>query len=110
MLRILLFVGTNLAVMLLLGVVMSVLQGVFGVHLGNIGALIVMSGVFGMGGALVSLALSKTIAKWTTGAKVITEPRGEAEAWLLSTVRRQADAAGVGMPEVAVYDAPDMNA
>ena len=110
MLRILLFIGTNLAVMLLLGVVMSVLQGVFGVQLGNMGSLLVMSGVFGMGGAFISLAMSKMIAKWTTGAQVITQPRGEAEAWLLSTVRRQADAAGVGMPEVAIYDAPDMNA
>ena len=110
MLRILLFLGTNLAVMVLLGVVMSVLQGVFGVRLGNTGALIVMSGVFGMGGALISLALSKRIAKWTTGAQVITQPRNKAESWLVSTVRRQAEAAGVGMPEVAIYDAPDMNA
>ena len=110
MLRILLFLGTNLAVMLLLGVVMSVLQGVFGVRLGNMGGLIVMSGVLGMGGALISLALSKTIAKWTTGAQVLVQPRTEIESWLLSTVKRQADAAGIGMPEVAIYDAPDMNA
>ena len=110
MLRILLFLGTNLAVMLLLGVVMSVLQGVFGVRLGNMGGLIVMSGVLGMGGALISLAMSKMIAKWTTGAQVITQPRTEAESWLMATVKRQAEAAGIGMPEVAIYDAPDMNA
>ncbi|HTM62263.1 MAG TPA: protease HtpX, partial [Burkholderiales bacterium] len=70
----------------------------------------VMSGVFGMGGALISLAMSKMIAKWTTGAQVITQPRTEAESWLMSTVKRQAEAAGIGMPEVAIYNAPDMNA
>jgi len=110
MMRIVLFLATNLAVMVLLGVVMTVLQVVFGVKLGNTGSLLVMSAVFGMGGSLISLAMSKQIAKWTTGAQVITDPRNESEAWLLATVRRQADQAGVGMPEVAIYDAPDMNA
>jgi heat shock protein HtpX len=83
---------------------------VFGVRLGNMGGLLVMAAVFGMGGSLISLAMSKTIAKWTTGAQVITQARNADEAWLLATVQRQAQAAGVGMPEVAVYDAPDMNA
>jgi heat shock protein HtpX len=110
MLRILLFLGTNLAVMALLGLVMAVLQGVFGVHLGNTGALLVMAAVFGMGGSFISLALSKTIAKWTTGAQVIVQPRDETQSWLLATVQRLAQKAGVGTPEVAVYDAPDMNA
>jgi heat shock protein HtpX len=110
MMRIVLFLATNLAVMALLGVVLSVLQGVFGIRLGNTGGLLVMAGVFGFGGAFISLAMSKWMAKRATGARVITEPRNEPEAWLLNTVRRQAEAAGIGMPEVAVYDAPEINA
>lgn len=110
MMRIALFLATNLAVLVLLGIVMSVLQNVFGIQLGNTGALLLFAAVFGFGGAFISLALSKWMAKRTTGAEVITQPRNEAEAWLLSTVRRQADAAGIGMPEVAVYDAPEINA
>jgi heat shock protein HtpX len=108
--RIALFLATNLAVLVLLGIVMSVLQGVFGVQLGNTGALLVMAAVIGFGGAFISLALSKWMAKRATGAVVIEQPRSEAEAWLLDTVRRQARAAGIRMPEVAVYDAPELNA
>ena len=108
--RIFLFLATNLAVLVLLGAVLSVLQGVFGIRLGNTGGLLVMAAVFGFGGAFISLALSKWMAKRATGAQVITQPRNEAEAWLLQTVRRQAEAAGIGMPEVAVYDAPEINA
>ena len=108
--RIALFLATNLAVLVLLGIVMSVLQGVFGVQLGNTGGLLVMAAVIGFGGAFISLALSKWMAKRSTGAMVITQPRSEAEAWLLDTVRRQAQAAGIGMPEVAIYEAPELNA
>ena len=104
--RIALFLATNLAVMLLAGVVMSLL----GVHPGQMSGLLVMAGIFGFGGSLISLMLSKTMAKRATGAQVITQPRNEAEQWLLSTVQRQAQAAGIGMPEVAVYDAPEINA
>src|SRR3546814_4045598 len=68
------------------------------------------SDLFGFGGAFVSLLMSKWIAKRSTGAQVIGNPRNEAEQWLLDTVRRQAQAAGIGMPEVAVYDAPEINA
>src|SRR3546814_10765936 len=68
------------------------------------------SDLFGFGGAFVALLMSKWIAKRSTGAKVIGNPRNEAEQWLLDTVRRQAQAAGIGMPEVAVYDAPEINA
>src|SRR5690606_21784124 len=68
------------------------------------------SAVLGMGGSFISLAMSKWIAKWTTHAQVIERPSNPTEAWLLDTVRRQADKAGIGMPEVAIYDAPDMNA
>src|SRR3546814_8254413 len=66
----------------------------------NYQALLIFCFVFGMGGAFISLALSKTIAKWSTGAKVLKEPRSSSEMWLLQTVERQARAAGIGMPEV----------
>jgi heat shock protein HtpX len=108
--RILLLVATNFAVLLLLGIVLSILQSVFGVRLGNNGTLLVFAAVFGFGGAFVSLAISKWMAKRSTGAQVITQPRNELEAWLLNTVRRQAEAAGIGMPEVAIYEAPEINA
>jgi heat shock protein HtpX len=70
----------------------------------------VYAAVFGFGGAFISLAMSKTIAKWTTHARVIEQPENESERWLVATVRQLADKAGVGMPEVAIYDAPEMNA
>ncbi len=108
--RVLLLVGTNLAVLLLLGLVLQVAQAYFGFNLGSTWGLLLMAGVFGMGGSFISLALSKWMAKRSTGAQVITDPRNETERWLLDTVRRQAEAAGIGMPEVAIYDAPDVNA
>ncbi len=104
--RIALFLATNLAVMMLAGVVMSLL----GVNPNQMSGLLVMAALFGFGGSLISLLLSKTMAKRATGAQVIAQPRNEAEQWLLSTVQRQAQAAGIGMPEVAVYDAPEINA
>ncbi len=113
MMRILLFLGTNLAIMLVLGVVCSI----FGIDRWaysqtgiNLTGLLVMCAVFGMGGAFISLAMSKTIAKWSVGAQIIEQPRGEAEQWLMNTVRRHAQAAAIGMPDVALYDAPEMNA
>ena len=108
--RIALFIATNLAVMVLLGVVLSVLERVFGVRLGNNGTLLVFAAVFGFGGAFISLAMSKWVAKRTTGMHLIERPRNEAEAWLHDTVRRQAEAAGIRMPEVGIYDAPEINA
>ena len=108
--RVALFLATNLAVMVLLGIVLSVLQGVFGVTLGNNGVLLVFAALFGFGGSFISLALSKWMAKRTTGMRVIDQPRNESEAWLLATVRRQAEAAGIAMPEVGYYDAPEINA
>jgi heat shock protein HtpX len=108
--RIGLFLATNLAVLVLLGIVLSVLQGVFGVQLGDTGGLLVFAAIFGFGGAFISLAISKWAAKRQTGAQVITQPRNELEQWLVSTVRRQAEAAGIRMPEVAIYDAPEINA
>jgi heat shock protein HtpX len=108
--RIGLFLATNLAVLVLLGIVMSILQGVFGVQLGDTGGLLIFAAVIGFGGAFISLAISKWAAKRQTGAQVITEPRTDIERWLVSTLRRQAEAAGIKMPEVAVYDAPEINA
>ena len=113
MLRIILFLGTNLAIMLMLSAVATV----FGLdrwayshaHV-NLQGMLVLCAVFGMGGAFISLALSKMLAKMSVGAQVIVEPRGEAEVWLLNTVRQHAQNAGIGMPEVALYDAPEMNA
>lgn len=104
--RIALFLVTNLAVLFLAGIVMSVL----GVHPGQMGGLLVMAALFGFGGSLVSLLMSKWMAKRATGAQVIVQPRTGTERWLLATVQRQAQAAGIGMPEVAVYDAPEINA
>src|SRR5687768_3672156 len=108
--RVALFLATNLAVLVLLGIVMSVLQNVFGIRLGNEGGLLVMAAVFGFGGSIISLLMSKWIAKRTTGAHVIEQPRNDTERWLFDTVRRQARDAGIGMPEVAIYDAPEINA
>ncbi|KFL37627.1 protease HtpX [Arenimonas donghaensis] len=108
--RVGLFIATNLAVLVLLGIVMSVLQNVFGVTLGNNGALLLFAAVFGFGGAFISLAISKWMAKRSTGLHLITEPRNEGEAWLQATVKRQAEAAGIAMPEVGIYDAPEINA
>lgn len=104
--RMFLFLATNLAVLALVSVVMSIL----GVNPQQTSGLLVMAALFGFGGSIISLLLSKWIAKRTTGAQVITQPRNEAEQWLLSTVRRQAEQAGIGMPEVAIYDAPEINA
>ncbi|KFN50086.1 protease HtpX [Arenimonas composti] len=108
--RIALFLATNLAVLVLLGLVLSVLQGVFGIQLGNQGTLLVFAAVFGFGGAFVSLAISKWVARTTTRMHVITQPRNADEAWLLATVGRHAQAAGIRMPEVGIYDGPELNA
>ena len=111
--RIALFIGTNLAVLLLLSIVCHL----FGIDqmaaargYGGMGGLLAFAAVFGMGGAFISLAMSKMIARWSTGARVITQPQNETERWLVDTVRRHAQTAGIGMPEVAIYDAPEMNA
>jgi heat shock protein HtpX len=107
--RVILFLLTNLAVVLVLGVVLRLLgfERILderGVGL-NYEALLVFSAVFGMGGSFVSL-LSKFLAKRLTGCQVIAEPRSDLEMWLVSTVKRHADAAGISMPEVALYDGP----
>ncbi len=106
MLRIVLFLATNMAILILLGIVMSL----FGVDSRSTSGLLLMAAMFGMGGSLLSLAMSKWIAKSATGAKVIEIPSNPTEQWLYDTVRRMADKAEVGMPEVAIYNSPDMNA
>ncbi|WP_396615214.1 protease HtpX [Lysobacter soli] len=104
--RVSLFLATNFAVLILLSIVMSVL----GVNPQQFSGLLVMATVFGFGGSLFSLMISKWMAKRSTGAHVIEQPRNESEQWLVNTVRRQAEAAGIKMPEVAIYDAPEINA
>lgn len=104
--RITLFLATNLAVLALVSIVMSIL----GVRADQFTGLLIFAALFGFGGAFVSLLMSKWVAKRFTGAQVIENPRSEVEQWLVSTVRRQAEAAGIGTPEVAVYQAPEMNA
>ena len=104
--RIVLFVLTNLAVM----IVISIVVRIFGLDRAleanglNPGALLVYSAVVGFSGAIISLLLSKPIAKWSTGAQVIDTPRDEGQAWLLSTVKRLADKSGIRAPQVAVYE------
>src|SRR6202790_2647938 len=110
--RIFLFIVTNLAVLALLGLVVLIIEGVFGVRLGQGGAfgLLVFAAIFGFGGALISLALSKWTAKRMMGVRVITAPQSEVEQWLVGTVKRLADQAQIGMPEVGIFDADEMNA
>ena len=112
--RIALFLATNLAVILVLSVVLRLLgvdrildESGAGI---NYEALLILSLVIGFGGSFISLAMSKWMAKRSTGAQVITQPRNEVESWLLSVVERQARQAGIETPEVAIYQAPDMNA
>jgi heat shock protein HtpX len=107
--RVFLFVVTNLAVLLVLGVV-AYLFGVDRAAPGQYGALLAMAAIFGMGGSFISLAISKWSAKRMMGVRVITQPAGEAEQWLLATVSRHAQAAGIGMPEVGIFDSPQPNA
>ncbi|HUG22639.1 protease HtpX [Piscinibacter sp.] len=110
--RTFLFVMTNIAILVVLSIAVRVLgldrylteQGI------NYGSLLVFAAVFGMGGAFISLALSKWSAKRMVGAKVIAQPANATEQWVWDTVSRQAKAAGIGMPEVAIYDAPEVNA
>ena len=110
--RIFLFVATNLAVLALLALVIFIIEQVFGVHLagGGAGGLLVFAAVCGFGGALISLALSKWTAKRMMGVRVITSPQSDLERWLIGAVKRLADQAGIGMPEVGIFDAAEMNA
>jgi heat shock protein HtpX len=111
MLRIVLFLATNLAVLLMASIAMWVLTA-----LGVIPpdapytSMLIWCALFGFGGSILSLAMSKTVAKASTRAHVIETPSNDIERWLVGTVERQAKQAGIGMPEVAVFDSPDPNA
>lgn len=110
--RIFLFLITNMAIMLVLSISMRVLgvEPYLNASGLNLGSLLVFAGVMGMGGSLISLAISKWMAKTSVGAVVIETPANATEIWLVDTVRRQAAKAGIGMPEVAIFDSPDVNA
>jgi heat shock protein HtpX len=104
--RIILFVATNLAIVLVLGIVANLL-GVnrFLTANGlNLGALLGFALIMGFGGAFISLLLSKPIAKWSAGVQLISQPSNADEAWIVDTVRRFADKAGIGMPEVGIFE------
>ncbi len=112
--RIMLFLGTNIAIIIVLGTVLRLL-GVDRLLQADGGALdyqalLIFAAVFGMGGSFLSLAISKWMAKRAMGVRVIEKPANAREQWLIDTVRQQARAAGVGMPEVGIYDAPQVNA
>ena len=104
--RILLFVMTNLAVVLVLGVVASLLgvNRYLTANGLNLGALLGFALVMGFGGAIISLLISKPMAKWSAGVQIIEQPRNQDEAWIVDTVRKFADKAGIGMPEVGIFE------
>ncbi len=114
MMRLILFFGTNIAVL----AVATIAFKIFGIEdliaqsgaQINLTGLLIFSGIVGFAGSFISLAMSKWIALRSTGAHVIDQPRNRTEQWLIETVRRQAEGAGIGMPDVAIYDAPEMNA
>lgn len=108
--RIALLIGTNLAIIVVLSIVLNILMAVFGVDFGSYQGLFVFAALFGFGGAFISLLMSKWMAKRSTGAQVITNPRDETERWLVTTVAQQAQKAGIKMPEVAIYQSPEPNA
>ncbi len=104
--RILLFVGTNVAVVVVLGIISSIfgLNRYIGPNGLNLGSLLAFSLVMGFTGAIISLLISKPMAKWSSGVKVITDPSSSNEVWILDTVRKHAATAGIGMPEVGIYE------
>ncbi len=108
--RVILFLATNFAILIVLGLALSILMPVLGIDDQSNGGLLLMCAVFGMGGSFISLAMSKWIAKRSVGALVIEQPANQQETWLLDTVKRQAHQASIGMPEVAMWDSPEINA
>lgn len=108
--RIALFIATNLAIMVVLSIFLMVLSTVFGINFRmggpelNLGPLMLFSLVVGFTGSFISLLMSKQMAKWTMKLQLITQPSNPMERWLVDTVRRQAEKAGIGMPEVAIYE------
>ncbi|PHR66967.1 protease HtpX [Pseudidiomarina marina] len=110
MFRIALFLATNLAILLVLGVVMNLVLPALGVEPTQYQGLFIFAALFGFGGAFISLAMSKWLAKRSVGAQVINQPRNGTEQWLVNTIAAQAQKAGIPMPEVAIYDSPEPNA
>jgi heat shock protein HtpX len=109
--RVSLFILTNIAVMVVLSVVVQVVGRWYPAVAGqNMTGLLIVSAIFGFGGALISLGISKWMAKRSMGVRVITQPANAEEAWLVQTVRAQAEQAGIGMPEVGIFDSPQPNA
>ncbi|HPF27690.1 MAG TPA: protease HtpX [Steroidobacteraceae bacterium] len=110
--RILLFIATNIAVLLVLSVIVRLfgLDPYLTARGGDLTGLLIFAAIIGFGGAFISLAISKWMAKRSMGVKVITEPSNSTEQWLVETVRRQAHAAGINMPEVGIFDSPQPNA
>ncbi|MCX8956197.1 protease HtpX [Erwinia psidii] len=106
MMRIALFLLTNLGVMLVFGLILSLT----GIQSSSVQGLMIMAGLFGFGGAFVSLLMSKWMALRSVGGEVIEQPRNDTERWLVQTIAQQAQQAGIAMPQVAVYHAPDINA
>ncbi|CAK9884855.1 MAG: Protease HtpX [Candidatus Erwinia impunctatus] len=106
MMRIALFLLTNLGVMLVFGIILSLT----GIQSSSIQGLLIMAALFGFGGSFVSLLMSKWMALRSVGGEVIEQPRNDTERWLLQTIAQQAQQAGIAMPQVAIYHAPDINA
>ena len=104
--RIALFLLTNLAVVVVLGIVASLLgvNRYLTANGLNLGALLGFAFVMGFGGAIISLLISKPVAKWSMGLQIIEQPRNQDEAWIVDTVRKLADKAGIGMPEVGIFE------
>ncbi|MEQ1559044.1 MAG: protease HtpX [Methyloglobulus sp.] len=112
MMRILLFLATNIAVMIVISILFNILglSGYMGANGINLGSLLAMSAVIGVTGSVISLAMSKTMAKSSMGVQVIDQPQNQTERWLIDVVTKQAQQAGIGMPEVGIFQAPVANA
>ncbi len=110
--RIALFLATNFAILLLVSLIFKAFGlDMYAAQYGtDLGGLLLMCAVFGFAGSFISLALSKWMAKRATGMMIVTQPRNEIERWLVDTVKKQSDKAGVKMPEVGIYEAPEINA
>lgn len=112
MMRIALLVLTNFAILAVLFVTMNIISALFGIDMsaGSMGSILTMAVVIGFGGSFINLLISKWMAKRSMGVELIDTPRTSEERWLVETVRRQAEAAGIGMPEVGIFYSPDPNA
>lgn len=112
MMRILLFIATNIAVMIVISILFNLLglNGFMGAQGIDLKALLMMSAVIGVSGSVISLAMSKTMAKTSMGVQVISQPQNQTEKWLYDVVEKQAQKIGIGMPEVGIFQAPVANA